>query len=273
MGMNSAPIRARQATVMPNVTWQSAWSLERILVLLTLGLFTIYGTFRAFENTLYDTTRMTTTFAGQVMPHYLSPFYSPPIQNWVDLPFGLSAALFLLAFPGSFRATCYFCRRTYYRAVFGSPPACAAREVMLRSTRYTGEKETPLLLQNLHRYTLYAILIFVAFHLLHLFQAFLFRDATGATRFGIGVGTLIFALDTLFLSAYVVSCHSFRHLIGGLLNRFSANPTRHRVWAGVSKLNARHGLFFWLSLISVGLADLYARCVCAGIVKDLSILF
>lgn len=272
MSIHTSPVPDRRTSVVPMVSWQSAWGTERILVLLALGVFLIYGTFRAFENNLYDTTRVTTAFANGVVPHYLSPFYSPPIQNWFSLPFGLSAALFLLIFPGSFRFTCYFCRRTYYRAIFGTPPACAAREVLQRS-RYTGEREFPWTLQNLHRYTLYFILIFVAFHWIHLFEALRFRDATGATRFGIGVGTLVFGLDTIFLSLYVFSCHSFRHLIGGILDRFSASPLRHRLWVGVSHLNERHGLYFWLSLITVGLADFYVRSVCAGWITDLHVLF
>src|SRR5687767_12292534 len=95
-------LRSEMKPSLSDIRWQSAWSAERILVLLTFAAFIVYGAFRALENSLYDTTRMTATFAGQVMPHYLSPFYSPPIQNWIDLPFGLSASLFLLAFPGSF---------------------------------------------------------------------------------------------------------------------------------------------------------------------------
>ena len=41
----------------------------------------------------------------------------------------------------------------------------------------------------------------------------------------------------------------------------------------VSALNARHGLYFWLSLITVGLADVYIRLVCSGAIRDLHIVF
>jgi len=40
----------------------------------------------------------------------------------------------------------------------------------------------------------------------------------------------------------------------------------------VSMLNERHALFAWLSLTSVGLADLYIRLVAMGIVTDVRLL-
>jgi hypothetical protein len=40
----------------------------------------------------------------------------------------------------------------------------------------------------------------------------------------------------------------------------------------VSWLNERHPLFAWLSLIWVGLTDLYIRLVSMGIIRDLRIL-
>jgi hypothetical protein len=36
-----------------------------------------------------------------------------------------------------------------------------------------------------------------------------------ATHFGIGLGTLVLALNSTLLTLYTLSCHSFRHLIGG----------------------------------------------------------
>jgi hypothetical protein len=36
----------------------------------------------------------------------------------------------------------------------------------------------------------------------------------------------------------------------------------------VSRLNERHGLFAWFSLVSVGLADLYVRAVACGSIRD-----
>jgi hypothetical protein len=53
---------------------------------------------------------------------------------------------------------------------------------------------------------------------------------------------------------------------------FSKAPSRYRIWRGVSWLNERHALFAWLSLFSVGLADLYVRLVSMGIINDLRLL-
>ena len=48
-----------------------------------------------------------------------------------------------------------------------------------------------------------------------------FTDAAGQTTFGIGVGTLVLAANIVLLSGYTLGCHSFRHLVGGVLDQFS----------------------------------------------------
>ncbi len=247
------------------VTRRDAWWIEPVLTVVAFIAFSLYALWRALE------ARYINTYA--LGSHYLSPFYSPPIQEWVHITLPISPALFVLLFPLSFRASCYFCRRSYYRAFFWDPPPCAVPE-SVRRPHYTGERTFPFVLQNLHRYVLYAIFIWVVFHWIHLYQACVFTGAAG-THFGIGLGTLVLLFDTLMLTAYVVSCHSFRHLAGGVVNRFSrsgASQARFRLWKGVSALNARHGLFFWLSLLSVGLADFYVRMVASGVLHDLRLL-
>jgi hypothetical protein len=245
---------------LPEIKRQDRWWLEPVLVVTALTLFTIYAVWRGFEAQFYDTARM-----GLAM-HYLSPFYSPPIQDWTRFRWPISPAFYVLIFPLSFRFSCYFCRRSTYRAIFWDPPACAVQELAKRH-HYTGERAFPLVGQNFHRYALFAILVFVAFHWVHVLQACCFADANG-THFGVGLGTLILALDATLLSLYVFSCHSFRHLVGGVVNRFSNHKRRFALWEQVSRLNARHGLFFWLSLFSVGLADFYVRLVCSGVLHD-----
>jgi len=278
MAVNSAQSPSVRQGVLPTLERRDIWWVEPVLVVASLAAFLMYGLWRAWENNNFDTLRMAehlgaAHFADGIVPHYLSPFYSPPIQDWFGSHLPISAAFFLLAFPGSFRATCYFARRSYYRAFFWDPPACAVREILqARRGSYTGEREFPMTLQNLHRYALYAIFVFVVFHWLHLVQAFLFH-VHGHLHFGIGVGTLVFGLDTVLLSLYVMSCHSFRHLVGGILNRFSPSQARWAAWSRVSTWNARHGLFFWLSLLSVGLADMYVRLVCSGAIPDFHIVF
>lgn len=245
------------------------WMIEPALTVLTLLVFGAYAAFRAFENHYYSTAGLLSDGVSSVAPLYLSPFYSPPLNEYIaNWPPGLSVALFVTVFPLSFRATCYYCRKAYYRSFFLDPPACAVAELRARSNlNYTGETKFPFVLNNLHRYALYFILIYVGFHWYHLYEAFHYRDARGM-HFGIGVGTLVLGLDAVLLSLYVFSCHSWRHLIGGGMKRLSSNPLRHRLWKGFSKLNARHGLWFWLSLISVGFADLYVRMVASGAIAD-----
>ena len=43
---------------------------------------------------------------------------------------------------------------------------------------------------------------------------------------------------------------------------------RYWLWTQVSKLNARHQLWAWLSMASVVLADLYVLLVSSGAISD-----
>jgi hypothetical protein len=43
---------------------------------------------------------------------------------------------------------------------------------------------------------------------------------------------------------------------------------RHRAWLGVTVLNVRHANWAWISLATVGLADLYVRLAAAGVFHD-----
>ena len=62
-----------------------------------------------------------------------------------------SPAFLILAFPGSFRFTCYYYRKAYYRSFAATPPACAVSA--LPQKKYKGETAL-LIFQNLHRYAL-----------------------------------------------------------------------------------------------------------------------
>ena len=86
-------------------------------------------------------------------------------------------------------------------------------------------------------------------------ESFTFND-----KFGIGVGSLLLTIDALFLSLYVCSCHSLRNLIGGNIDCLScANYVKKKGTSWVSYLNQIHGTYFWISLISIMLADFYIR--------------
>ena len=73
------------------------------------------------------------------------------------------------------------------------------------------------------------------------------------------------------LSAFTFGCNSLRHLVGGKLDCFTCSRSaraRHRLWRGVSVLNRRHMQWAWISLATVGLADLYVRLASAGVFHD-----
>ena len=88
-------------------------------------------------------------------------------------------------------------------------------------------------------------------------------------------GSLVLLANIVLLSFYTFSCHSLRHIVGGKLDCFSCaafGGPRHGAWRGASFLNEHHMLFAWLSLFSVGLADLYIRLVASGSIHDLRLL-
>jgi hypothetical protein len=233
---------------------RDAWWLELLPVIALLGAFGIYATARAFEGTYY------------AWGPYLSPFYSPlidPRHRW--WPF--SPALLILVWPLGFRVTCYYYRKAYYRAFFLDPPACAVGE---RKHRYRGETAFPFVLQNLHRYFLYVGFIFLIFLWHDAIRAFSFDG-----RIGVGVGTLVLLFNVILLTTYALSCHSLRHIVGGKLDCFSCaafGSPRHTAWSWLTVLNERHMLYAWISLITVGLTDLYIRLVASGTITDLRLM-
>src|SRR5258705_13942621 len=93
------------------------------------------------------------------------------------------------------------------------PPASTVGEPR---KSYWGENSFPLILQNVHRYFLYATMPLLAFLAHDAWRAMWFTDAaTGVDRFGIGVGTIVLTANVVLLSCYSFGCHSFRHRIGG----------------------------------------------------------
>jgi len=244
---------------------RDAWWVQPLVVFLGLGTFIVYSTWAAFQGAHYR------------FGNYLSPFYSPevfgdPATSWFGgkpgwwpglIPW--SAAFFILWAPGGFRLTCYYYRGAYYKAFWADPPSCAVGEPR---KRYLGEKSFPLILQNVHRYFLYLALIFLIFLGHDVWKAFWFTDPNGQTSFGMGVGTLVLALNVALLASYTFGCHSLRHLIGGYRDRLSGAPMQLKAYHCVGCFNRRHMLFAWLSLCSVGFSDLYVRLCSMGIWTD-----
>ena len=250
---------------------RDAWWVEPLVVFLVLGGFVVYATWAAFQNAHY-------TFGP-----YLSPFYSPviwgegehawlgPKPAWWPLLLPFSPALLILPFPGLFRFTCYYYRGAYYKAFWQDPVSCAVGEP--RGTSYWGERWLPLVLQNAHRYAAYIALIFVFLLSYDVWLGMWFPNATtGATEFGIGVGTVVMAVNVILIAGYTFGCHSLRHLFGGRKDEISKSPISQACYNCSSGLNKRHMLFAWLSLFSVGLTDVYIRLCSMGVLTDVRLL-
>ena len=248
---------------------RDVWWATPLAIFIGLSLFVVYATWAALQNAHY-------TYGP-----YLSPFYSPelfgdsphawfgPKPGWIPAWVPFSPALLILPFPGLFRFTCYYYRGAYYKAFWSDPPACAVGEPR---NSYRGEQSLPLVLQNAHRYFMYVAVGFLFILSYDVWLALWFRDpATGAAAFGVGLGTVLLAVNVALLSCYTLGCHVMRHLAGGGYDEVSKHPICDRAYACSSALNNRHQLFAWLSLFSVAFADIYVRLCSIGIWTDLRI--
>jgi hypothetical protein len=250
-------------------TRRDRWWVQSLLIFLGFSTFIVYSTWAAFQGDHYR------------FGEYLSPFYSPELfgdpnhawfggkPSWWPAWAPFSAALLILWAPGGFRFTCYYYRGAYYKAFWADPPSCAVGEP--RSS-YLGEASFPLILQNIHRYFLYLALMFIVVLSYDAYRAFWFAGPDGREHFGIGVGTIVLTANVCLLSAYAFGCHSLRHLIGGRIDNLSGSPACKKLYEGASCLNRRHMMWAWLSLFSVGFADLYVRMCSMGIWTDWRIL-
>ena len=169
---------------------QDRWWLYPAATFTVFSAFIIYATVRAFMGSNFYSSP------------YLSPFYSPCLTDKCGeaadfgTPFGgfpLSAALIILVFPLSFRLTCYYYRKAYYRSFWLSPPACGVAEP---HAKYSGETRFPLILQNIHRYAWYAAVVVAVVLTYDVFLAF--GPAEGEPDgIHMGLGTVLMALHAL----------------------------------------------------------------------------
>ena len=257
------------------------WWVEPLFTGFGFLFFVVYTTWAMLEGNYYWWSAGTQGFGG-----YLSPFYSPLIfieesapgsapllhawfghwPNWIPAMLPATPAILILAGPLSFRLTCYYYRKFYYRAYFFSPPACAVGSIS--NNNYRGETGL-FIIHNLHRFTLYIALIFVAVLSYDAILSF-FRDG----KFGIGIGSIILFINPILLASYTFGCHAFRHLIGGHHDCFTCpngkEKIRYKVWKGVSILNSRHMFWAWISMIWVALSDIYIRMVSKGYWVDIN---
>jgi hypothetical protein len=268
------------------------WQLAPLLTFLGFSIFIVYATFRAFQNDWF------------MVPgtQYLSPMYSPYMPDVLEflgiripqlekmtahggLGWILSPALLILWAPAGFRSTCYYYRKAYYRSFFGSPSACAVGpkagnplfdiesgtlgRLLGMGKKYTGERSFPLVLQNLHRYFFYVAALFI---LILSYDAFASFFLPGYAGLRVALGSFVFTVNVVLLALYTFGCHSWRHLLGGKTDCWSScgmvGEARHHAWQRQSILNEHHMLFAWLSLFTVGFADLYVFLVSKGIWTD-----
>lgn len=261
-----------------------AWWFEPLWTGLGFLLFTIYANYEMLKGDNYWYNAGVEGFGG-----YLSPFFSPLLfadtRVWAAAPvhesvFGLApawwptwfpsiSAALILPLPLSFRLTCYYYRKFYYRAYFMTPPACAVNPAP-QPGRYEGERMM-LLFQNLHRYALYTAIVVIGFLSYDAFMSF-FRGG----QLGVGVGSIILTINPILLGMYTFGCHAWRHLVGGrkdcfscdALNRDKGMTKSHGAWRAVTWLNERHMLLAWVSMIWVGWTGVYVRLVASGTITD-----
>ena len=230
-----------------------AWMLEPALTVVAYILFVIYATWSVFSGTYV----------------FKDPYISPFFSTW--LGFGLfrvpliGLLIPLLAvIPLALRGSCYCYRKSYSRAFFWDPPACAIQEV--KRFRYHGETRFPWVLMNLHRYALLLTLIVSFFLWVDVVKAFSYKG-----HLFIGLGSVVMLVNVILLSLYTLTCHSFRYLMGGRIDAYSRVPLG-KLWHAVAKLlqrmNPRHGAWAWYSMFSVGLTDLYIRLLMAGFIHE-----
>lgn len=242
--------------------------------------------------------------------HYVSPLGSPDLSPLLAPIIGpitqllknltgwewfvLSPAMWILWVPGGFRLTCYYYRKAYYRSFFSAPSACAVNQpvaptapflgwLLGKGSNYRGESVFPIIVQNFHRYFFYVSALFILILSLDAVISYFFQGAavTGVDgkvtghlyHFGISVGSLVLTLNALLLGLYTFSCHSWRHILGGMLDSFSAcgavGKMRHHAWQRQTILNEHHMLFAWISLVWVGFTDFYIWQLAQGNWQDM----
>ena len=236
------------------------WWLLPLVEDILIGIFVIYTLVVMF----FFTDGMTYAPMGYVSPIFginviPQSFYQSLGWNTA----AISTAWIFIWAPLGFRASCYYERKLYYRGFFLTPPACTVSGPDIKRGNYKGESALPFILNNFHRYFFYATFVLMVLQTL---------DVLFALQYGIGLGTILMAITAVFLSFYVYGCHAFRHWIGGRVDCYDCGvkgKIQYKGWRIVSKLNEKHNVWFWCSLIMVMVVDFYIHLVASGMIHEI----
>ncbi len=206
--------------------------------------------------------------------HVISPMFSPNVLEWEmfsswNHPSWVNAAVLILWIPFSFRGTCYYMRRVYYRTFFATPVGCWVDEPEInKKIGYKGEKRL-FIINNLHRYFLYMVIPILIIKWWDITHTMSFHDG-----YGISGGTVILTLEAVCLTFYVTSCHALRHLAGGILDRWvdGISKIRGKIFEKISILNLDQGFWFWVSLDFVFIGDAWTIGISMGYINEFSIV-
>ena len=261
------------------------WWKGPFVTALFLGTCVVYATWRGFmEADFWIFSDFGRSAGNQTLAienkgsHVLSPLFSPLIipgeeglgsfvPDWLNW---MSPAMFILIFPAGFRMTCYYYRKAYYRSWLSNPVACA---VSTPFDSYSGERRL-FLFQNLHRYFMYAALLYLFILSYDVLISMKYHDSTGSA-YGLSVGTIVLSLNVLLLGGYTLGCHSFRHTIGGVKDRFNNSGVaklQNACLDGCNQLNKRHMNFAWASLFWVMFTDFYVWMCTEGVWTDIILI-
>ena len=218
--------QASQKYLFPYELIEANWRLWTFIIILVVGAWALV------------------TYPVSAINGYVDPFYSPTVL--------------IVPIPGLFRLTCYAYRKDYHRHLLEHPLGCENNARDDKQTRkYTGERNAILQFENLHRYFFYAGVLILPFFYYDVYQSITY---SGDLR----IGTLVLLVNALTLTAWTLSCHAFRHLIGGNIDCYSCVPagkTRKRLFDFQSWWNSHHEALAWISLLTIFFADLYLRAL------------
>jgi len=187
---------------------------------------------------------------------YIDPFYSPTVL--------------IVPIPGLFRLTCYAYRKDYHRHLFHHPLGCSGdSRGENHHFAYTGERNAIFQFENLHRYFLYAGIAILPFFYYDFVRSLLYDGS-----FTLRLGSLVLLANALLLTAWTLSCHAFRHLVGGNIDCYTCvtgGVVRKSIFDVQSWWNSHHEALAWISLFTIFFADLYLRALGAGLPVDFRI--